>query len=247
MSTPPSEPRSIHLPDSAVIADRAGVQWIRSTEPVGYAAAVLLMEQRVDDIRLGKAPDTIWLLEHPPVYTAGTSARPEELLSRPGSAVDIEVHATGRGGRYTYHGPGQRVAYVMLDLRRYGCDVRAYVCALERWLIAALAGLGVEASTRPERIGVWVRLADGRDAKIAALGVRIRRWVSYHGVAINVHPDLSHFSGIVPCGITEHAVTSLAALNIDATLAEVDRHLIAQFQSFTGAFPPATPSATAVV
>jgi lipoyl(octanoyl) transferase len=238
MSTPSPQPQSIQFPDAPVIANRAGVEWVRSAAPVDYAEAVRLMEQRVDDIRHQRSRDTIWLLEHPPVYTAGTSARPEELLHGRGSA--IPVHATGRGGRYTYHGPGQRVAYVMLDLRRYGCDVRAYVCALERWLIAALASLGVEASTRAGRIGVWVRLADGRDAKIAALGVRIRRWVSYHGVAINVHPDLSHYSGIVPCGIAEHAVTSLAALNIDTTLTQVDLQLIAAFQSFTASFPPTT-------
>ena len=196
------------------------VAWRTSAGFVPYPDAVAFMERRVADIHDGRAAETVWLLEHPPLYTAGTSARPDELLD----AMRLPVYPSGRGGRYTYHGPGQRVAYVMLDLRPRGCDVRAYVRRLEDWLIGALAGLGADAGRRPGRIGLWV--GDGsEEAKIAAIGVRVRRWVTYHGVAVNVDPELAHFTGIVPCGVTGFGVTSLRALGIDSSMAEVDAAL----------------------
>ncbi len=227
--TPVSHPPSLDVrqtppPATAPIrpAGRAGaVQWLISDEPVAYPDAVAFMERRVDAIRAGKAGEAIWLLEHPALYTAGTSARPEELLD----AAALPVFPSGRGGRYTYHGPGQRVAYVMLDLRRRGSDVRAYVHTLEGWVIAALARLGVTGERRCDRIGIWVDRGGGREAKIAAIGVRVRRWITFHGIAINVEPDLDHFAGIVPCGIAEHGVTSLADLGMNATLAAVDAAL----------------------
>ncbi len=180
------------------------------------------MEARADAIRAGTADERIWLVEHPPLYTAGTSAAAAELLDPRG----LPVFASGRGGRYTYHGPGQRVVYVMADLAARGRDLRAYVGALEDWVVAALARLGVPAFVAPGRIGVWVASPTG-EAKIAAIGVRVRRWVSFHGLAINVAPDLAHFSGIIPCGLDEFTVTSLAALGIDANFAEVDNALAA--------------------
>ena len=192
-----------------------------SSRPVAYPDAVAFMEQRVAGIRAGRAAEAVWLLEHPALYTAGTSARPEELLD----GVALPVYPSGRGGRYTYHGPGQRVAYVMLDLRRRGSDVRAYVQTLESWVIAALAQLGVTGERRSDRIGIWVDRGDGREAKIAAIGVRVRRWITYHGIAINVDPNLDHFGGIVPCGIAEYGVTSLRDLGSDATMAHVDAAL----------------------
>lgn len=194
------------------------------------------MERRVEAIRDGRAAETVWLLEHPPLYTAGTSADADELLD----AERFPVYRTGRGGRYTYHGPGQRVAYVMLDLRRRGPDVRAYVRALEGWLIATLARLGVNGECRAGRVGIWVRLGDGREAKIAALGVRVRRWITYHGIALNVNPELSHFDGIVPCGIAGHGVTSLRALDVTAGMDEVDAALRDTFGPvFTAQMPNA--------
>jgi lipoyl(octanoyl) transferase len=193
------------------------------------------MQQRVDAIAAGRAAEAVWLLEHPAIYTCGTSARDEELLDR----LRFPVYRTGRGGRITYHGPGQRVAYVMLDLRRRGADVRAFVCQLEGWLIAALADLGVEARRSAGRIGIWVDLpaaaGEVREAKIAAIGVRVRRWVSFHGFALNVAPDLSHFAGIVPCGLAGSAVTSLRALGVIAEMARVDAVLRATFDE---AWPP---------
>ena len=206
-----------------------GVEWRRSDAPVPYPEAVALMEARVEAIRAGRAGELVWLLEHPPLYTAGTSARPEELLD-----PRFPVYASGRGGRYTYHGPGQRVAYVMLDLRARGADVRRYVTALEAWLIATLARFGVEGERRDGRVGIWVDRGGGREEKIAAIGVRIRRWVSFHGVALNVDPDLSHFGGIVPCGIAQHGVTSLAALGIPVSMAEADMALRASFEEVFG-------------
>ncbi|MEK7245333.1 MAG: lipoyl(octanoyl) transferase LipB, partial [Pseudomonadota bacterium] len=181
--------------------------------------------------REGSAPECVWLLEHPPLYTAGASATPEELLD-PGR---FPVFRAGRGGRYTYHGPGQRIAYLMLDLDRRGRDVRAYVAALEDWTIAALARLGVRGVHRAGHVGVWVDLGahggrPGEDAKIAAIGVRVRRWVSYHGLAINVDPDLGHFAGIIPCGIADRRVTSLLDLGITATTTDVDSALMATFE-----------------
>jgi lipoyl(octanoyl) transferase len=188
-----------------------------------YSHAVTTMEERVAAIRAGTAPELVWLVEHPPLYTAGTSAEPHELLS----PDRFPVFATGRGGKYTYHGPGQRIAYVMLDLDARGRDLRAYVASLEGWIIAALADLGVAARVIHGKIGVWTESPAGT-AKIAAIGVRVRHWVSYHGLAINVAPSLAHFDGIVPCGLSD-PVTSLSALGLPATMADVDdalaRHL----------------------
>jgi lipoyl(octanoyl) transferase len=215
------------------------VEWRVSDGLTDYAAAVAEMEARAAAIRAGAAPELVWLLEHPPLYTAGTSAKPADLLE----PDRFPVHRAQRGGEYTYHGPGQRVAYALLDLDRRGRDVRRFVCALEDWVIAALACFAVKGERRPGRVGVWVVRPDKppgpdgapREDKIAAIGVRIRRWVSFHGVAINVDPDLSHFSGIVPCGITEHGVTSLVDLGIPATMPDVDLALRA---AFDGAFGP---------
>ncbi|TVR82783.1 MAG: lipoyl(octanoyl) transferase LipB [Rhodospirillales bacterium] len=204
----------------------AGVEWPVSRGLVAYPAALAWMERRVAEIRAGTAAEAVWLLEHPPLYTAGTSARPEDLIAPDA----FPVYVAGRGGRYTYHGPGQRVAYVMLDLQRRGGDVRAYVHALEQWVIAALARFGVTGQVRPGRVGVWVEDGAGTEAKIAAIGVRVRRWVTYHGIALNVAPDLSHYLGIVPCGIRGHGVTSLHALGVAATLANVDRVLHEVFE-----------------
>ncbi len=199
-----------------------------------YPAAVGFMEQRVEAIRNGQAAESVWLLEHPPLYTAGTSADVDELLD----AERFPVYRTGRGGRYTYHGPGQRVAYVMLDLKQRGPDIRAYVQALEAWLIATLARFGVNGECRAGRVGIWVNLGGGREAKIAALGVRVRRWVTYHGIALNLNPKLSDFDGIVPCGIAGHGVTSLRALGVTATMDEVDAALR---DTFGAVFTPQMP------
>lgn len=202
------------------------VEWMVAPGPVPYEAALEAMDARAAAIAQGNARDCVWLLEHPPLYTAGTSARDEELLD-PGG---LPVFKTGRGGRYTYHGPGQRIAYVMLDLSARGRDVRAYVAALEAWLIATLARLGVAGERRPGAVGIF---ADG--AKIASIGVRVRRWVSLHGVSLNVAPDLAHFSGIVPCGLHETKVTSLAALGAETDMARVDASLRAAFlETFSG-------------
>ncbi len=201
------------------------VEWLRSAAPAPYPAAVDFMETRAAEIRAGTAPAAVWLVEHPPLYTAGTSADPRDLL-----APDrFPVFQSGRGGQYTYHGPGQRVIYPMLDLKRLGGDVRLFVHTLEAWAIAALATFGVTAETRPDRVGLWVRRGGNREDKIGAIGVRVRRWVSFHGMALNVNPTLSHFTGIVPCGISDHGVTSLADLGIDASLADLDAALIATF------------------
>ncbi|MBI1274147.1 MAG: lipoyl(octanoyl) transferase LipB [Alphaproteobacteria bacterium] len=204
------------------------IEWTVSAAPVPYANAMAAMEERVGDIIDGAAREKVWLLEHPPLYTAGTSADPAELLNPNG----MPVFQTGRGGRYTYHGPGQRIAYVMMDLRRRhgacGPDLRGYISDLEEWVIASLADCGVVSGRRKGRIGIWVNHA-GNEEKIAAIGVRVRRWVTFHGVAINVAPNLAHFRGIVPCGIREHGVTSLAALGRDTgrsvSMAELDAAL----------------------
>jgi len=195
-------------------------EWRITEAPVAYEAAVAAMEQRVAEIRAGTAGDLVWLLEHPPLYTAGTSARETDLLE-PGR---FPVHRTGRGGQYTYHGPGQRVAYVMLDLSRRGQDVRCYVHDLEEWVIRSLARFNVVGERRDGRIGIWVAHGGGREDKIAAIGVRVRRWVTFHGIAINVEPDLGHFTGIVPCGIdpTRYGVTSLVDLGLPVTMADLD-------------------------
>jgi lipoyl(octanoyl) transferase len=211
--------------------ETAQIEWRLSPTPVDYAVAVEEMERRVAAIRACSASELVWLLEHPPLYTAGTSARDEELLD----PQRLPVHRTGRGGRYTYHGPGQRIAYVMLDLARRHEDVHCYVHHLEEWVIRALARLGVAGERRRGRVGIWVA-QDGGEAKIAAIGVRVRRWVTYHGVALNIDPDLDHYRGIVPCGIAEHGVTSLKALGVEATAADVDRELRATFaDAFEGA------------
>ncbi|MEE8203000.1 MAG: lipoyl(octanoyl) transferase LipB [Alphaproteobacteria bacterium] len=214
--------------DTAPSRDSA-VEWRTSPEPVDYGEAVVAMEDRVAAIREGRAHELVWLLEHPPLYTAGTSARAEDLLD----AHALPVFPSGRGGQYTYHGPGQRVAYVMLDLKARGrADVRAYVHGLERWLIATLSRFRVQGETREDRVGVWVASAGG-EAKIAAIGVRVRRWVTYHGVSLNVCPDLDHYRGIVACGVRDHGVTSLAALGVDASMVDIDR---AFRETFAGIF-----------
>src|SRR6266446_4109980 len=202
------------------------IEWRISNEAVDYLAAIEEMEGRVAAIRCGSVAELVWLLEHPPLYTAGTSARDEELLD-PGR---LPVHRTGRGGRYTYHGPGQRIAYVMLDLARRGRDVRCHVHRLEEWMIDTLARFDVQGERRDGRIGIWVARPGGGEDKIAAIGVRVRRWVTYHGVALNVDPELAHYRGIIPCGIAEHGVTSLAALGVATTMAEVDDVLHATFR-----------------
>ena len=206
--------------------EKQGVEWRVAEGLVPYEEAVRAMEARVAAIQAGTAGDLVWLVEHPPLYTAGTSAKDHDLID-----ARFPVHRTGRGGQYTYHGPGQRVAYVMRDLRAWNPDVRAYVCALERWVTAALARFGVTAEHRDERVGLWVRMEPyggrpGEEAKIAAIGVRVRRWVTYHGIAINLAPDLSHYAGIVPCGIRQHGVTSLAALGVKATIGALDAALM---------------------
>ncbi len=202
------------------------IDWQLSTELVPYPDSLAAMEARAADISAGKASELIWLLEHPPLYTAGTSADPDELLD-----PRFPVFQAGRGGRYTYHGPGQRVGYVLLNLNKRGKDVRIFVDSLEGWMIAALAELGVEAWRAPGRIGIWTN-DNGKEAKIGAIGVRVRRWVTFHGFSINVDPDLSHFSGIVPCGLPEFEVTSLARLGNAASLQNVDDALLRTFPGF---------------
>jgi len=217
------------------------VEWDVSAGLVPYPQAVRSMEERVAAIGRGAAPERVWLLEHPPLYTARTSAKDRDLLE-----ARFPVFKTGRGGQYTYHGPGQRVAYVMLDLNRRGRrDVRVFVRDLEEWLIRALARLGAEGERRKGRVGIWVTHGDGREDKIAAIGVRLKQWVSYHGISLNVSPDLSHYSGIVPCGIAHEdlGVTSLAKLGIGASLAGVDTALKGAFVEIFG--PVIEPSARA--
>ncbi len=215
--------------DVSQTLNRQRAEWRVSPGLVAYEDAVAFMEQRVAAIAAGTAPQCVWLLQHPALYTAGTSARPGDLLA----ADRFPVHKTGRGGQYTYHGPGQRVVYVMLDLRNYRCDVRAYVKNLERWIIAALARMDVAGVVRDGRVGVWVeRAGDGasREEKIAAIGVRIRKWVTYHGISLNVAPDLEHFSGIVPCGLEGYGVTSLKALGRPTAMDRLDNILKATFE-----------------
>jgi lipoyl(octanoyl) transferase len=214
--------------------DGVPVGWAVSDGYVGYPEAVAAMEARVEAITAGRAGELVWLLEHPPLYTAGVSARPGDLLQ----PDRFPVHQSGRGGQYTYHGPGQRVAYVMLDLRERGRDLRRFVQALEGWIIGALDAFNVKGEVRPDRIGVWVaRSAPGfapREDKIAAVGVKVRRWVSFHGISLNVEPDLAHFDGIVPCGITAHGVTSLVDLGLPVTMDEADEALRASFRQVFG-------------
>jgi lipoyl(octanoyl) transferase len=206
------------------------IEWRISDELVPYEAALAFMEQRVAAIRAGTAPECVWLLEHPPLYTAGTSADPKDLI-----APDrFPVHQTGRGGQYTYHGPGQRVAYVMLDLKARGGDLRGYVRDLEEWIIGTLGRFVVKGERRDGRVGIWVERGAGREDKIAAIGVRVRHWVSFHGIALNVEPDLAHFDGIVPCGIREHGVTSLWDLGLTPAMPEVDSALMASWAEVFG-------------
>lgn len=195
------------------------MEWQISPKPMDYQDALAQMQAQAAAIRAGQAPETVWLLEHPPLYTAGSSAKPDDLLD----AGRFPVHQTGRGGQYTYHGPGQRVAYVMLDLKRHGAtpDIRAFVKQLEQWLIDTLAHFGVKGEIRDGRVGVWVDTPEG-EKKIAALGIRLQQWVTTHGIALNVHPDLAHYSGIVPCGISRYGVTSLHDLGVQVTIQEVD-------------------------
>ena len=207
------------------------LEWRISDQPVDYEAAVAEMEVRAAAIRDGSAPDLVWLLEHPPLYTAGTRAQDEALLDTKG----FPVYRSGRGGQFTYHGPGQRVGYVMLDLKPRGEDVRRYVQDLEEWLIRSLARFNIKGERREGRVGIWVAERDGTENKIAAIGVRVRRWVTFHGVSLNVEPDLSHFGGIVPCGIRQHGVTSLAAQGILVGMPEVDAAMKSAFLEVFGA------------
>lgn len=214
------------------------VEWVVAEGLVGYDDAVAEMEMRAGLIADGLARERVWLVEHPPLYTAGTSARDEDLIA----PERFPVHRSGRGGQFTYHGLGQRVAYVMLDLKRREPDLRRFVAALESWLIATLDGFNVRGERREDRVGVWVRRPEkaagpsgaSAEDKIAAIGIRVRRWVSFHGISLNVEPDLSHFDGIVPCGVSEHGVTSLVDLGLPLTMGEVDAELRAQFERIFG-------------
>jgi lipoyl(octanoyl) transferase len=215
------------------ISGTAPAEWVIAEGLTGYEEAVAVMEARAAAIAGGDARELVWLVEHPPLYTAGTSAQDADLVE-PGR---FPVHRSGRGGQYTYHGPGQRVAYVMLDLGRRQQDLRRYVAALEAWLIASLDRFNIRGERRDDRVGVWVRRpdrGDGAEDKIAAIGIRVRRWVSFHGISLNVEPDLSHFSGIVPCGVRQHGVTSLVDLGIPVTMPEVDAVLRQTFETIFG-------------
>ena len=219
------------------------VEWAVSPGLTPYQSALAFMEARAAAIAAGEANELVWLLEHPPLYTAGTSAKAGDLLS----PDRFPVYETGRGGEYTYHGPGQRVAYVMLDLTRRGRDVRKFIQSLEAWLIGAAAQFGIEADIREGRVGVWVNRSNGREDKIAAIGVRLRRWVSFHGIAFNVDPDLGHFTGITPCGISNplHGVTSLADLGHQVTMEDFDIALhLAWTETFGQVRPAAAPALT---
>src|SRR5450432_2292400 len=216
-------------------AGSAGVEWRVSDTPVPYEAAVAFMAARVEASARGEAPELIWLVEHPPLYTAGTSAHREDILD-----ARFPVFESGRGGQMTYHGPGQRVAYVMLDLKRRGPDVRRFVATLEEWIIRTLAAFNVRGERREDRIGVWVRRpekGEGREDKIAAIGIRVQHWVTLHGISLNVEPDLSHFSGIVPCGVSEqrYGVTSLHDLGLPVSMADVEVALRREFEPLFGA------------
>ncbi|HEY8161410.1 MAG TPA: lipoyl(octanoyl) transferase LipB [Methylocystis sp.] len=239
MTLPCPQPRDSIDPALSPRAGAPPVEWRVSDALVGYDEAVAFMEARAAAIAAGQAPECVWLLEHPPIYTAGTSAKESDLLER-----RFPVHRTGRGGQFTYHGPGQRVAYVMLDLTQRRRDARAFVCGLESWLIATLADFGVKGERREARVGVWVKRPDKprgpegemAEDKIAAIGVRLRQWVSFHGIALNVAPELSHFSGIAPCGVREPhlGVTSLKDLGVDAGMREVDASLARNFAKVFG-------------
>ena len=232
---------SLDLTTFAAPPGGAPVEWLISDAPVPYLEAVAAMEARVADIAAGRAPELVWLLEHPPLYTSGTSGKAADLL-----APRFPVFDTGRGGQLTYHGPGQRVAYVMLDLKRRRPDVRAYVAGLEQWIIRTLAAFNVRGERREDRVGVWVARPDkgfGFEDKIAAIGVRLRRWVSFHGIAINVEPDLTHFDAIVPCGVADprYGVTSLIDLGHPVTTVDVDVALRQAFEEVFGAVKQPLP------
>jgi lipoyl(octanoyl) transferase len=236
--------QTLDLTTFASPAGASAVEWRVSRAPVPYPEAIASMEARVAAIAAGQAPELVWLLEHPPLYTSGTSGKPGDLLD-----ARFPMFATGRGGQLTYHGPGQRVAYVMLDLKQRRPDVRAYVAGLEEWVIRALAAFDVSSERREDRVGVWVQRPDkgsGFEDKIAAIGVRMRRWVSFHGVAINVAPDLAHFGAIVPCGVADprYGVTSLADLGHPATMADVDVALRRSFEQVFGAAKASLTEAT---
>ena len=221
---------------TANLTETSELEWRVSDHPVPYPEALAFMEARATAIAEGSAPECVWLLEHPPTYTAGTSARREDLLA----PERFPVYDTGRGGQYTYHGPGQRVGYVMLNLKKRGPDVRGFVHDLEEWLIRTLAAFNVKGERRDDRVGVWVRRPDkglDREDKIAAIGVRVRKWVTFHGVSLNIEPELEHFSGIVPCGVTKHGVTSLVDLGHLVTTPEVD---IVMKQTFREVFQGAS-------
>lgn len=209
------------------------LEWRISDSLVDYQSAVDEMEERVRKIRAGEAGELVWLLEHPPLYTAGTSAKIEDLVD----PDRFPVYNAGRGGEYTYHGPGQRVGYFLLDLKKRGRDVRQFVFSLEEVIIQSLAAFNIRAERRHGRVGVWVTREDGREEKVAAIGVRVRQWVTYHGIAINVEPDLSHFEGIVPCGIAEHGVTSFADLGLPVTMDDLDVVLRQVFDEIFGLEP----------
>jgi lipoyl(octanoyl) transferase len=235
--------QSLDLTTFAAPAD-SPVEWLISDAPVPYPEAVAAMEARVADIAAGRAPELVWLLEHPALYTSGTSGKAKDLLD-----PRFPVFATGRGGQLTYHGPGQRVAYVMLDLRRRRPDVRAYVAGLEQWIIQTLAAFNVRGERREDRVGVWVARPDkgaGYEDKVAAIGVRLRHWISFHGIAINVEPDLTHFDAIVPCGVADprYGVTSLVDLGHPVATVDVDVALRQSFEDVFGAVKQPLPEAT---
>ncbi|UTW54285.1 lipoyl(octanoyl) transferase LipB [Kordiimonas sp. SCSIO 12610] len=231
------------LPD-----DLTSVEWKISDELISYPDALEFMEERVRAIRTGEANELVWLLEHPPLYTAGTSAKPSDLVD----PDRFPVYDAGRGGEYTYHGPGQRVVYFLLDLKKRGKDIRKFVYNLEEVIIQTLETFGVQSERKQGRVGVWVDRPDGSEEKIAAIGVRVRQWVTYHGIAINVEPDLEHFQGIVPCGISEHGVTSMTALGLPITMNDLDVALKTVFDEIFGLRPkemlfnPASKQATRI-
>lgn len=234
-----SQPRANVLAATSLLpkGEHPPIEWRISDAPVTYPDALAFMDARVADILAGNAAECVWLLEHPPLYTAGTSAKPADLVD----PDRFPVFPAGRGGQYTYHGPGQRIAYVMLDLRRRSPDVRAYVAALEEWLIRSLWRWHIRGERRDDRVGIWVRRPNRpappgliAEDKIAALGIRVRHWVTLHGVSLNVEPDLEHFAGIVPCGIHDHGVTSLADLGLPLALPEVDMILREEFEPLFG-------------
>lgn len=214
---------------AAKLYSPASVQWRVEPGLLEYSRALRQMDEWVGAVARKEVPEQAWLVEHPPLYTAGTSAKPQDLLDAKG----LPVFATGRGGQHTYHGPGQRVVYLMLDLGTRGADVRGFVAALENWLIATLAAFGIRGERREDRVGIWVA-HNGREEKIAAIGIRVRRGITFHGISLNLDPDLSHFTGIVPCGITDHGVTSLAALDVKVTMAALDDALRENFERVFG-------------